>query len=139
MLNASMGGCPFQFSGSRDTAPEAFTHTNTAHQSQSPSLKTDHVPIAAVFSGEVRDDRALSGNHGATASAAASASSAREEEGDGDPSTEDFSPMWLRDYKRGMEYEVYSLALDVSQESCLWGLTFSRYGARAGNKEGAIR
>eukprot|EP00752_Nemacystus_decipiens_P004954 g4507.t1 len=77
--------------------------------------------------GEVKEDRTLSGNQGVNASAAASVSSSREDDGIyGDASAEDCPPMWLRDYKRGMEYEVYSLALNVSEDSCLWGLTFSR-------------
>ena len=95
-------------------------------------------PTTSVFSGEVKDDRPPSGNHVAAASAAAaSVRSLREEDEDGDPSTEGFTLAWLRDYKRGMEYEVYSLALYVSEESCLWGLTFSRCGTR--EEKGAIR
>lgn len=39
-------------------------------------------------------------------------------------------PRWLRDYRRGMEYEVYSLVLSVAKDSCLWGLTFRRWVAR---------
>lgn len=76
---------------------------------------------------EVKEDRLLSGNLGPIASAAGSVSSFREDDRDGEPSTEDLPPMWLRDYKSGMEYEVYSLALHVPEDSCFWGLTFRRW------------
>lgn len=84
-----------------------------------------------MFSGEVKDDRNRSGNLGAiptfAAPAATPASSTEQEDGDGGGgSTADSPPLWLRDYKSGMEYEVYSLALHVAEESCLWGLTFRR-------------
>lgn len=72
----------------------------------------------------MKDDRLLSGN--------------QEDDREGDPTSEDCCPpMWLRDYKSGMEYEVYSLALHVAEESPLWGLTFSRWGAS--KTEGVIR
>lgn len=47
-------------------------------------------------------------------------------DGGGDGNSTGAPPMWLTDYKRGMEYEVYSLALKVGEDSRLWGLTFSR-------------
>lgn len=53
----------------------------------------------------------------------------------GDASGDDDTPPWLRDYKSGMEYEVYSLALDVVEDSCLWSLSFSRWaGGQAGGR-----
>lgn len=110
----------------------------TAHQPPVTPLTSSFppfrpVPNDSVFSGELKDDRPPSGNLGAAAAAASSSSSApsarqKIEPGGGGSSTEDSSPMWLRDYKSGMEYEVYSLALDVAEGSCLWGLTFSRWG-----------
>lgn len=66
----------------------------------------------------MKEDRLPSENQGANASDAASTEGGR--------STEDCAPKWLRDYKSGMEYEVYSLALHVAEESPLWGLTFGR-------------
>lgn len=86
----------------------------------------------------MKDDRSLSRNQGATASGAASSSSTGQEDGDGGgASTEDAPPKtWLHDYKSGMEYEVYSLALHVAEESYLWGLTFSRWAGRGGQGGG---
>lgn len=58
------------------------------------------------------------------ASAAVAAAAAFPETGAGGASGESI-PMWLRDYKSGMEYEVYSLAVNVAEDSCIWGVTFA--------------
>ncbi|CAN0021824.1 unnamed protein product, partial [Ectocarpus fasciculatus] len=84
---------------------------------------------------EVKHRRGPSSDGAMAATAAAAAAAGRDQRlnsssvqgggGGGGNSTEG-PPMWLTDYKRGMEYEVYSLAVNVGEDSRLRGMTFSR-------------
>ncbi|CAN0464754.1 unnamed protein product, partial [Ectocarpus sp. 12 AP-2014] len=82
--------------------------------------------------GEVKNRRSPSSDEAMAATAGGgldhtrNSTSAQGGDGGGDSIPTGAPPMWLTDYKRGMQYEVYSLALKVWEDSCLWGLTFSR-------------